>query len=61
MYYCVVQVPVGLFSHMKVHHNFDFEHITHNFNFYQKVKVVNYIRCCVSITLFSNMNIDFKV
>lgn len=45
--FTTTKVPRGLFSHMQVHHNFDFESITRNFSFYQKVKAVNFIRTCM--------------
>ncbi|KAK3884363.1 hypothetical protein Pcinc_011374 [Petrolisthes cinctipes] len=32
---------------MRIHHNFDFELATNTFTFYQKVKIVNYIRTCI--------------
>ncbi|XP_033208041.1 zinc finger protein 277 [Belonocnema kinseyi] len=33
-----------ILHHMKEDHNFDFEEITKELNFYQKVKIVNYLR-----------------
>ncbi|KAK4320956.1 hypothetical protein Pmani_008210 [Petrolisthes manimaculis] len=45
--YTTLKIPGGLFHHMRLHHNFDFELATNTFTFYQKVKIVNYIRTCI--------------
>ena len=37
-----------VFGHMKVNHKFDFEYVTSQIDFYEKVKVVNYIRRVVA-------------
>ena len=44
--YCdYIQKEIKLvMEHMKEDHNFNFEEITKNLNFYQKVKIVNYVR-----------------
>ncbi|XP_053982205.1 zinc finger protein 277 isoform X2 [Hylaeus volcanicus] len=33
-----------ILAHMKMHHNFDFKDVSKDLTFYQKVKVVNYVR-----------------
>lgn len=57
-HYTTTQIPGGLFQHMNQHHNFNFELQTSQLNFYQRVKVVNFIRshiinnaciCCANI------------
>ncbi|XP_072157140.1 zinc finger protein 277 isoform X2 [Bemisia tabaci] len=35
---------VGIFLHMSAYHNFSFKELTHGLHFYEKVKVVNFIR-----------------
>nr|XP_045618052.1 zinc finger protein 277-like isoform X1 [Procambarus clarkii] len=46
-HYTTSKVRNGLFHHMKLHHKFDFEHITKKFGFYEQVKIVNYTRSCM--------------
>lgn len=57
-HFTTTQIPRGLFQHMSQHHNFHFELQTSHLNFYQRVKIVNFIRshiikntciCCGSI------------
>ncbi|CAL4149521.1 unnamed protein product, partial [Meganyctiphanes norvegica] len=57
-HFTTTQVPRALFQHMSQHHNFNFELHTSQLNFYQRVKVVNFIRahvfnnvciCCANV------------
>lgn len=50
----------GIITHMKVAHNFDFDIFVMPYNFYQKVKIVNYIRRKIHLLHCPSCQFQFK-